>query len=354
MSVGLVACGGKDSDTPASTDEPVAESTTGENSTGENSDTDNKDDSTDSEKNDETKDEANKTDSGENGSGETASTEPASSEWSSQGAFIDDLQNHLLIYHMTVEEGYEKDGWSVTFVSGEKMYGGELELGDGKMTGSISSYGDDGSVEETMDVTLTEQNGQVTLQTSDGKEYIFRQDDTDYTEANGDLLPYFQYNEIYGDKHVAADAAAYDYLAFEKKKDSDPSHAVIPYVNVVAVDDTNEKDALIYGDYYIGEYEKDGDTLVEVSGSHCPGVIHAERFGEGETAIYSATGMDEVLTDDDLKQVFGKNLKKYEKAVADDKKTHEKIAQVIADYVKANNIEVTKYRMTGEKAKKLP
>ena len=55
-------------------------------------------------------------------------------------------------------------------------------------------------------------------------------------KANADALASFRYNEIYGIKGSdPVEAAAYDYLAFDAVKDSDPNHAVIPYVKVISI-----------------------------------------------------------------------------------------------------------------------
>lgn len=97
-----------------------------------------------------------------------------------------------------------------------------------------------------------------------------------------EALPFFQYNKIYEcNGYDPAEAAVYEYLAFERPEGYDPYRVLIPYVNIVAIDDSDQESSLIYGDYYLYEFEKHEDTLVMTSGSHCPGVIHAMRDGEG-------------------------------------------------------------------------
>ncbi|MBR1692160.1 MAG: hypothetical protein IJ711_05220, partial [Lachnospiraceae bacterium] len=220
--------------------------------------------------------------------------EAAASAWTAEGNFVDDADNHMQIYHMLVENGYDEDGWSVMVVFGESIYGGEMDEQDGMLTGVIGTYEDDGTPGPEMEASLTVEDGQILLRTGDGKEYYFRQDDTDYSEAfSRESLPFFQYNQIYGTNGFdAVEAAAYDYLAFKAERDYDPAHVMLPYVHVVEMDESDPGDVLLYGDYYLWEFEKDGDILVAVSGGHRPGIIHAERFGEGETAIYSALSME--------------------------------------------------------------
>ena len=173
--------------------------------------------------------------------------------------------------------------------------------------------------------------------------------------ANTTALPYFQYNDIYGlNGFDPVEAAAYDYLAFEAEKNYDPDHAMIPYVKVVGMDDSKPEDVLLYGDYWLWEFEKKGDVLAAVSGGHRPGVIHMERFGEGDTAVYSALSMDEALTDDENEKVFGKYYEEYQKIASDDKTRDAGIEKVLADYVKTNQLDVTKYQIADGEVKDLP
>lgn len=174
--------------------------------------------------------------------------------------------------------------------------------------------------------------------------------------AEGEFLPKFYYNQVLADNGFQPlEAAAYDYLAFDHVKGSDADHVLIPYVNIVDVDETDPSDVLLYGDYYVWEFEKQQDTLVMVSGGHCPGVIHLERTGEGETAIYSPKGtMDEGFTDDDTKAIFGEYYDHYLTLSSDDAARDSGLALNIADYVTVNNLDITGYQMSPDETKDLP
>ena len=54
----------------------------------------------------------------------------------------------------------------------------------------------------------------------------------------------------------------------------DPADVCVPVVAVIAEDDSNEEDILIYGDFWIYNYDLKGDTLETQSGGNYPGVIH--------------------------------------------------------------------------------
>ena len=174
--------------------------------------------------------------------------------------------------------------------------------------------------------------------------------------AQGTALPFFRYNEIYAgtDSADPVYAAAYDYLSFEKTNEYEPENTMIPYVHVIAVDESDPSDVLIYGDYYLWEFALEGDVLTAVSGGHCPGVIHAERSGEGVTAVYSAVSMDEAFTESDTAALFGQHIDEYRAVASDDQARDAAAAQVIADYVRVNGLDVTRYQIGGAEPRELP
>ena len=274
--------------------------------------------------------------------------------WSKDGNYIDDQSNHLVMYKTSMELGYAKDGFGAMLLIGDTTYSGDLDEKDGKLSGKLSVYTDDGSTGEELDVTLTDVGDYILLTKDDGTEMQFKPDDTDYSDPN--FLPMFSYNQVLAD--IGFDplqAAAYDYLSFDYMKDYDVSNAVIPYVQIVDIDETNGDDVLLYGDYYVWEFAREDDTLVVASGGHCPGIIHLERFGDaGEGASYSPKGtMDEAFTDEDAKTVFGDYYDHYLTLSSDDQLVESGMSQVIADYVAANELDITKYNM-GAEAKELP
>lgn len=272
------------------------------------------------------------------------------------GNYIDDAGNHLSLYHLTVEDGYDRDSWSATVLFGEEIWSAtELSEENGTMTGDLAEYKSDESEGGQMHVTITKEDNTLVLRSDAGKTYTFAPDDTDYAAMAGDAMPFFQYNQLYSYRGFDnLYAAVYDYLSFDKETQADPAHALIPYAKIVAVDQEDPEDVRIYGDYWLMEYEKQGDVLVAVSGGHCPGIIHAERFGDVDNAVYSATGMDEALTDDEAVTLFGDHYEEYERIASDDKAREEGMAQVIADYVSANDLDITAFSLGGDETVPLP
>ena len=233
---------------------------------------------------------------------------------------------------------------------------GSTACGAGDVTKSNALSGT--ILEETAQEETAAEETTETLENTQGQEQPDEQAQQ-HEQAHhnrGDFLPMFSYNMVLADLgYDPLEAAAYDYLAFEYNRVSDVDHVLIPYAKIVDIDEDNPEDILLYGDYYLWEFEKQDDTLVAVSGGHCPGIIHLERFGEGEAASYSPVGtMDEAFTDDDAKDLFGEYYDKYVETASDDVTREEEYALVIANYVKVNNLKVTKYQFGGEDAVKLP
>ena len=295
------------------------------------------------------------TDAAEPDSSTEAAAQDSSFDEAAQGNYIDEAGNHLAIYYMKKEDGYEKDGWAAMAVFGEEIQSGELMEEGGALSGELSIFNGDGTPGAAYKVTLTKEDGGILMQTEKGDAYHFVWDDTDYAALAGEMLPMFQYNQLYayrGFDNVAA--AAYDYLSFDYRKDYDPSNVLIPYVRIIAMEESDPKDVLMYGDYWLFEFAREDDVLTAVSGGHCPGIIHAERFGDAGNGIYSANSMEEALTDQDAERLFGDHYKEFERVASDDAARDAGLAQVIADYVSANDLPVTKYRIAGEDPKELP
>ena len=64
------------------------------------------------------------------------------------------------------------------------------------------------------------------------------------------------------------EAAVYKYLAEEVSKDYDDAEVHIPTVNIVHIDFTPKDEILVYGDFWIENYNVEGDALKCVSGGH--------------------------------------------------------------------------------------
>lgn len=143
------------------------------------------------------------------------------------------------------------------------------------------------------------------------------------------------------------DAATYKYLVEDVSASYDPADVSIPIVQIVGVDDSKAEDTLVWGDFWINNYNINGDTLECVSGGNYPGVMHLAKSGD----FYEVTSFDVVEDggnfESSAKDLFGDKYDNFMSVMGDQDTREEVRAEQIAVYVKANGLEVTKYQDTG-------
>ncbi len=143
------------------------------------------------------------------------------------------------------------------------------------------------------------------------------------------------------------EAAAYQYMAEEMSKNYDAADASIPTVTIVAEDLTNENDVVVYGDFWIDNYNIEGDTLKSVSGGHYPGVMHMEKDGDG----YVVSQMDLVADggdfDQSAKELFGDYYDDFMNVYSDSDARDELRKITVTDYVHYNGLSVTQFQDEG-------
>lgn len=141
--------------------------------------------------------------------------------------------------------------------------------------------------------------------------------------------------------------ATYRYMVEEVAKNYDPADVSIPVVQIVKVDYTNPEDVLVYGDFWINNYNIEGDTLTCVSGGNYPGVMHLAK--EGDTYVVSSFDMvaDGADFDASAKELFGDNYDAFMKVYGDSDAREELRKVTVSDYVKLNDLAVTQYQDYG-------
>ncbi|MBQ7679713.1 MAG: hypothetical protein IJT34_07670 [Butyrivibrio sp.] len=147
----------------------------------------------------------------------------------------------------------------------------------------------------------------------------------------------------------------YQYLIDTLSPYYEPADVCIPSLDIVAEDDSNKDDILLYGNYQIYNYNLSGDLLETVSGGTFPGVIHIKSTDTGD---YVATGMD-IVEDgsnftESAKKIFGTHYDEFIRISSDDTLRKTTRAQIIANYVAANNLEITAYQDYGSESVQLP
>ena len=127
----------------------------------------------------------------------------------------------------------------------------------------------------------------------------------------------------------------------------------VPIHSIVRVDERNTEDILVWGDFWVFNYNQSGDTLKCVSGGSHPGLMHIRQTEKG----FEVTAFDQVEDGSSYlptaKKIFGDKFDAF-KAINSDEKNRERLrAEGLATYAKKNGLAVTLYQDYGWPAKKL-
>ncbi len=139
----------------------------------------------------------------------------------------------------------------------------------------------------------------------------------------------------------------YKYMTDELNKGYPEAQVCIPCPIIVKLDESDKSDIRVYGNFWVFNYDLNGDTLENTSGGSYPGCIHLKHTDEG----YEVTSMDVVADGsgftESAKKIFGKYYDAFMKDGEDEKLREETRAQIIANYVAANNLDITAYKDYG-------
>jgi hypothetical protein len=147
--------------------------------------------------------------------------------------------------------------------------------------------------------------------------------------------------------------AIYQYLQNEIGKQYSEGDYCVPFYNIVDVDESNEEDIKIWGDYWVYNYKLVNDTLKTVSGGNHPGLMHVCKNDDG----YEVTEFDQVADGSDnipsAKRIFGDKFESFQTIQSDDQMREQMRAEELVNFVKAKNLSATMYQDYGWPAKVL-
>jgi hypothetical protein len=144
------------------------------------------------------------------------------------------------------------------------------------------------------------------------------------------------------------------YLVNELGKHYAEGEHCVPIHSIVAVDERNEEDILVWGDFWVFNYNQADDTLKCISGGSHPGLMHIRQTEKG----FEVTGFDQVEDGSQnlpsARKIFGDKYDAFH-AINSDGEARERLrAEGLAVYAKKHNLSVTMYQDFGWPAKKLP
>ena len=268
----------------------------------------------------------------------------------------DDGEGNRLAGEATVY-GLDKDGKPVelgTIASGGTAYPisvYEKKLITGNHRQVMTSYIDEAKSELVTDTDESEAAFDIWEKATEVVFFSVPGEGTQGSEAStadGKLPPY----EYPGPEQFYY--VVYKYVIDEFGKGYEKSDVSIPCILEAYVDESNKDDILFYGDFWVFNYDLEGDTLMNKSGGSYPGVMHLKNTEDG----YAVTKVDVVEDgsrwDKSAKEIFGKHYDECMKLISDDKLREQTRAQIIANYVAANNLSITQYKDYGWDPVKLP
>ena len=144
------------------------------------------------------------------------------------------------------------------------------------------------------------------------------------------------------------------YLANEFGKGYAEGEHCVPLHPIVTVDERNGDDILVWGDFWVFNYNQVGDTLKCVSGGNHPGLMHIRQTENG----FEVTGFDQVEDGTrfipSAKRIFGDKYEVFN-TIHDDAEARERLrAEGLAVYATKHNLSVTMYQDYGWPSKRLP
>ena len=126
-----------------------------------------------------------------------------------------------------------------------------------------------------------------------------------------------------------------------------PGEYTIPCETIVAIDDSNPDDVRVWGDFWVFNYNQNGDVLETVSGGNHPGLIHLDKVEYG----YELRDFEQVADGADFepsaKAIFGEHFEAFQKVLSDEEAREEVRRAAIEAFVKDQNLSVTQYQDFG-------
>ena len=162
-----------------------------------------------------------------------------------------------------------------------------------------------------------------------------------------------QVEEVVSEEELC-NVAIEDYLVNVIGKNYAEAEYCITSPFIVSTDNGNKYDVLVWGDFWVFNYDLSGDTLKTVSGGNHPGLMHLKRTDSG----YEVTSFEEVedgtVNLESSKRIFGDNYEAFCEINSNQEKREDIRLHFVADYVKKHNLPVKMLQDYGWPAVALP
>ena len=144
------------------------------------------------------------------------------------------------------------------------------------------------------------------------------------------------------------------YLTDKIGKQYAEAEICVPFHTIIGADESNADDILVWGDFWVFNYNQVGDTLKTVSGGNHPGLFHVRKTETG----FEVTSFDQVEDGagnmESARKIFGEKFSDFQNVHSDDEAREQLRGDVLAEYVTKHNLSATMYQDQGWQAKELP
>ena len=112
----------------------------------------------------------------------------------------------------------------------------------------------------------------------------------------------------------------------------------IPCVPMTCVTSTDSTDVKVWGDFWVFNYNKVGDTLKCVSGGNHPGLMHMRKVGDNYEVFAFEQVEDGAGNEASARKIFGENYDAFNAVNSDEQYRAKALRDAIIDYVKQNGL----------------
>ena len=162
-----------------------------------------------------------------------------------------------------------------------------------------------------------------------------------------------QVEQVVSDAELC-NVAVNDYLVNVIGKNYAEAEYCIPSPFIISTDDGNKDNVLVWGDFWVFNYDVSGDTLKTVSGGDHPGLMHLKKTDKGFEVVSFEAVEDGAGNLESAKRIFGDQYEAFQEINSNQEKRESIRLQFIADYVKKNNLPVKMVQDYGWPAVALP
>ena len=140
---------------------------------------------------------------------------------------------------------------------------------------------------------------------------------------------------------VACDAAVADYLENEIGKNYAEGEVCISSPFVISTEFGNLDDILVWGDFWVFNYNLSGDTLKTVSGGNHPGLMHLKQTKDGCEVTKFEVVADGAGNEESAIKIFGDQYEGFRDINSNVEKREDIRRHFVSDYLKKHNMSAT-------------